>query len=29
MPLHTDGEDLCDGEHVVFEAERATVSVLV
>jgi diacylglycerol kinase family enzyme len=29
MPLHADGEDLGDVEHVVFEAERDAVSVLV
>jgi diacylglycerol kinase family enzyme len=29
MPLHSDGEDLGDVERVVFEAERAAVSVLV
>ena len=29
MPLHADGEDLGDVEHVIFEAERAAVSVLV
>ncbi len=29
MPLHSDGEDLGDVEHAVFEAERASVSVLV
>ena len=29
MPLHADGEDLGDVAHVVLEAERATVSVLV
>ena len=29
LPLHADGEDLGDVEHAVFEAERATVSVLV
>jgi len=28
LPLHADGEDLGDAEHVVFEAERAAVSVL-
>ena len=29
LPLHADGEDLGDVEHVVFEAEREAVSVLV
>jgi len=29
LPLHADGEDLGDAERVVFEAERAAVSVLV
>jgi diacylglycerol kinase family enzyme len=29
LPLHADGEDLGDGEHATFEAERAAVSVLV
>ncbi len=29
LPLHVDGEDLGDVEEVVFEAERAAVSVLV
>jgi diacylglycerol kinase family enzyme len=29
MPLHADGEDLGDVEHVLFEAEREAVSVLV
>jgi diacylglycerol kinase family enzyme len=29
LPLHADGEDLGDVEHATFEAERATVSVLV
>ena len=27
LPLHVDGEDLGDVEEVVFEAERAAVSV--
>jgi diacylglycerol kinase family enzyme len=29
LPLHADGEDLGDVEHVVFEAERDAVSVLL
>ena len=29
LPLQADGEDLGDVEHVVFEAERGAVSVLV
>jgi diacylglycerol kinase family enzyme len=29
LPLHVDGEDLGDVEHVLFEAERDAVSVLV
>jgi diacylglycerol kinase family enzyme len=29
LPLQADGEDLGDAEHVVFEAERSAVSVLI
>ena len=29
LPLQADGEDLGDADHVVFEAERSAVSVLI